>query len=153
MKHFTVFGTGWLARTSIHIAKAEGRNTQQANAHPQAHSASYTYMYGIKIPVYKPLRSAGGLCRPLRSLENEKHIKVREADRGPRLIIVVFIVIVVANWRLDNCQKSRRHASGKNSSNATHASRRGAVPPAALAHMPYVSAYPRYYCRVFFFFF
>ena len=35
--------------------------------------------------VYKALRSAGGLRRPLRSLRKEKtHIKLCEANRGPR---------------------------------------------------------------------
>ena len=31
--------------------------------------------------IYKALRSAGGLRRPLRSLRKEKYIELREADR------------------------------------------------------------------------
>ena len=59
---------------------------------------------------YKALRSAGGLRRPLRSLRKEKYIKLREADRRSmigyevytRYQVYIFMIVVVANWRLDN---------------------------------------------------
>ena len=50
---------------------------------------------------YKALRSAGGL---LRSLRKEKYIELREADKRSMIEYTFFMIVVNANWRLDNAR-------------------------------------------------
>ena len=46
---------------------------------------------GMYVCMYKALRTAGGIRRPLRSLRKEKYIELREAGRGPRLSVVLIL--------------------------------------------------------------
>ena len=68
-------------------------------------------LWDVLVLLYKALRSAGGIRRPLRLLRREQQC---EADRGPRLIVGVY-------WRLENA-KSPATALQENNPDATRVS-------------------------------